>query len=133
MRLDKFEEFILNVSFIKFKPDFLSRIKIINNSLSNLTSLISKNTDRILKKIKPDLVIVHGDTATTYSTALSAFYQNIPVAHLEAGLRTYDLNNPFPEELYRQVVSRMATYHFAPHIENKKILLNEKVNSSNRR
>lgn len=113
----------------KIKPDFLSRIKIINNSLTNLTSLISKNTDRILKKVKPDLVIVHGDTATTYSTTLSAFYQNIPVAHLEAGLRTYDLNNPFPEELYRQVVSRMATYHFAPHIENKKILLNEKVNS----
>jgi UDP-N-acetylglucosamine 2-epimerase (non-hydrolysing) len=113
----------------QIKPDFLSRIKITNNSLNNLTSVITKNADRIIKKTKPDLVIVHGDTATTYSTALAAFYQNIPVAHLEAGLRTYDLHNPFPEELYRQVVSRIATYHFAPHIENKRILQNENVNS----
>ena len=118
------------LKMFNIKPHHSANIKLVNTSLSKLTSKILLNTDLILKKIKPDLLIVHGDTATTYSSALSAFYQNIPVAHIEAGLRTYDLQNPFPEELYRQAVSRISNFHFAPDNQSRKNLINEKINSN---
>jgi UDP-N-acetylglucosamine 2-epimerase (non-hydrolysing) len=110
-------------------PDYIFNIYSKNNSLRKLTSLILKNSEVILKKIKPNLLIVQGDTVTTYSSSLSAFYQNIPVAHIEAGLRTYDLLNPFPEELLRQIISRISKFHFVPELQNKSNLINEKVNS----
>jgi UDP-N-acetylglucosamine 2-epimerase (non-hydrolysing) len=116
------------LKMFNIKPHHSANIKLVNASLSKLTSKILLNTDMILKKIKPDLLIVHGDTATTYSSSLSAFYQKIPIAHIEAGLRTYDLQNPFPEELYRQVVSRISNFHFAPDNQSRKNLVNEKIN-----
>jgi UDP-N-acetylglucosamine 2-epimerase (non-hydrolysing) len=119
----------LNV--FKIKPNFLLNLHIKNISLGFLTALISKKVNIVLKKYLPNLVIIHGDTATTYSSAMSAFYLNIPIAHVEAGLRTYDLKNPFPEELYRQVVSRISTFHFAPNLKNKNNLINEKIDPSN--
>jgi UDP-N-acetylglucosamine 2-epimerase (non-hydrolysing) len=111
------------------KPDYLFKINPRNFSLSKLNSIILQNTDKVIDKIKPNLVIVHGDTSTTYSSSLSAFYKKIPIAHIESGLRTYDLNNPFPEEFFRQAVGRIANFHFVPDNESKKNLINEKVNS----
>jgi UDP-N-acetylglucosamine 2-epimerase len=67
-----------------------------------------------MDKYQPDLVLVHGDTTTLFSASLAAFYQRIPVGHVEAGLRTYNLYSPYPEELNRQVTSKITHYHFAP-------------------
>ena len=78
----------------------------------------------------PDLVIVQGDTTTTFATALAAFYEKIPVAHIEAGLRTNNIYSPFPEEVNRRLTSSIATYHFAPTVKAKENLLTEGVNES---
>jgi UDP-N-acetylglucosamine 2-epimerase (non-hydrolysing) len=83
-------------------------------NLSETTSRILLGMEKVLEQEKPDLVLVHGDTSTTFATALAAFYKNIPVGHVEAGLRTYNIKSPFPEEFNRQAVSRIATLHFAP-------------------
>ncbi len=84
----------------------------------------------ILRKDKPDLVLVHGDTTTCFSAALAAFYENIPVGHVEAGLRTGNLQAPFPEEANRSLVGRIATYHFAPTEGSRNNLLAESVPAS---
>lgn len=84
----------------------------------------------ILKEVQPDVVLVHGDTTTSTAAALAAFYQQIPVGHIEAGLRTYDIYSPWPEEMNRQITSRIATYHFAPTALSKNNLLNEGVNGN---
>ena len=81
----------------------------------------------ILIETKPDIVLVHGDTTTSTATALAAFYQQIPVGHIEAGLRTHDIYSPWPEEMNRQITARIATYHFAPTILSKQNLINESV------
>ena len=83
-------------------------------NLSETTSRILLGMGKVFEQEKPDLVLVHGDTSTTFATALAAFYKNIPVGHVEAGLRTYNIKSPFPEEFNRQAVSRIATLHFAP-------------------
>ncbi|MDC3175345.1 UDP-N-acetylglucosamine 2-epimerase (non-hydrolyzing) [Candidatus Pelagibacter sp.] len=118
-----------SLNIFNIKPDIHFKINVKNRSLSGLTNIIMEKVNIALKKIKPDILIVHGDTVTTYSSALSGFYLKIPIAHIEAGLRTYDLLNPFPEELYRQIVSRISDYHFVPHIQNKKNLASERVKS----
>lgn len=81
----------------------------------------------VLRKVQPDLVLVHGDTTTATVAALAAFYQQIPVGHVEAGLRTYDIYSPWPEEMNRQLIGRIATYHFTPTFYSKKNLLLEGV------
>ena len=95
--------------------------------LSDLTALILSNMQRLLSDLKPDLVLVHGDTTTTFATALACFYNNIPIGHVEAGLRTNNLDSPFPEEFNRQVVSRLARWHFAPTELNKDNLVKENI------
>jgi len=77
--------------------------------------------------VQPDVVCVHGDTTTSTATALAAFYQQIPVAHIESGLRTYNLYSPWPEEMNRQITGRIATYNFAPTSLSRENLLKENV------
>ena len=96
------------------EPDFHLSIMKENQSLNNIMTGISSSFSEILKDVSPDLLIVQGDTSTVAISALIAFYEKIPVRHVEAGLRTYDLSSPFPEEGNRQLVSRLAKYNWAP-------------------
>jgi UDP-N-acetylglucosamine 2-epimerase (non-hydrolysing) len=95
--------------------------------LYDITSSVLTGMRDVLQKEKPDLVFVHGDTTSSMATALAAFYQQIPVAHIEAGLRTYDKFSPYPEEMNRQFISKTATWHFAPTILAKQNLIREQV------
>ena len=112
-------------------PDYDFNLMEPGQQLSDLTSLILSNMQRLLSELKPDLVLVHGDTTTTFATALACFYNNTPIGHIEAGLRTNDLNSPFPEEFNRQVVSRLARWHFSPTELNKDNLIKEGIESEN--
>ena len=94
-------------------------------TLLDVTTGVLKGMGPILQQEKPDLVLVHGDTTTAFATALACFYQQIPVGHVEAGLRTYDFTAPYPEELNRQVVDLISRYYFAPTQESKENLLRE--------
>ena len=94
-------------------------------SLSEMTSVILIQIEQVLKKEKPDVVFVHGDTLSAFSAALGCFYQKIPVAHIEAGLRTYNMNAPYPEEFNRQAISLITSYHFAPTEQSRENLLKE--------
>ena len=96
-------------------------------TLSGLTSSIVDKMDSVLKQVKPDVVLVHGDTTTTFGTALACYYSNVIVGHVEAGLRTFDVRSPFPEEFNRQVVSRISEFHFSPTEVCRKNLINEGV------
>ncbi len=98
-----------------------------NQSLAGTTSRVLTGMDRILEQKKPDLLIVQGDTTTALTAALAAFYRRIPVAHVEAGLRTGDFDHPFPEELNRVLIDRFATYCFAPTQFNRRTLLSEGI------
>ena len=98
-----------------------------NQSLASLTSVILAKTSEVLKSEKPDLVFVQGDTTTALATSFAAFYEKIPVAHVEAGLRTHDPYSPFPEEMNRKVIGDLATYHFAPTQMAKQNLLREGI------
>ena len=96
------------------KPDIDLSIMKENQTLFDITSTILSRMKTVLEKMKPDVVLVHGDTSTTFATALACFYLQIPVGHVEAGLRTYRTDSPYPEEFNRQAVGILARYHFAP-------------------
>lgn len=102
------------LDFFSIRPDYDLEIMEPNQTLFTITAKIIKLIEPILDKEKPDLVFVQGDTTTVFMGALGAFYDQIPVAHLEAGLRTGDIYSPFPEELNRLMVSKIAKYHFTP-------------------
>jgi UDP-N-acetylglucosamine 2-epimerase (non-hydrolysing) len=102
-----------------------------NQNLANLTAEVLNGVTQILQKRKFDWVLVQGDTTSTMAGAMAAFYQKVRVGHVEAGLRTYNLNSPFPEELNRQVTSKMAQLHFAPTAESKQNLLKEGFSENN--
>ncbi|MDD7738624.1 MAG: UDP-N-acetylglucosamine 2-epimerase (non-hydrolyzing) [Fusicatenibacter sp.] len=106
-------------------PDYNLSIMKKSQTLFDITTLILNRIKEILEKEKPDIVLVHGDTTTTFSTALACFYMRIPVGHVEAGLRTYDLDSPYPEEFNRQAVGILAALHFAPTERAKENLLRE--------
>lgn len=108
-------------------PDYDLNIMQANQDLYDVTNRILTGLKDVLKQVKPDLVFVHGDTTTSTSAALAAFYQQIPVAHVEAGLRTGNIYSPWPEEMNRQLTGRLATYHFAPTPLAKQNLLKENV------
>jgi UDP-N-acetylglucosamine 2-epimerase (non-hydrolysing) len=103
---------VLNVFGIT--PDYDLDLMREGQSLAELSSRLLERLDPVLKEVAPGLTIVQGDTTTAFCAALASFYRNVPVAHVEAGLRTGDLSQPFPEELNRVLVSRIATLHFAP-------------------
>lgn len=109
-------------------PDYNLSIMKENQTLFDITALILSRIREVLEKEKPDMVLVHGDTTTTFSTALACFYLRIPVGHVEAGLRTYDLASPYPEEFNRQSVGIISTLHFAPTLRAKENLINERKN-----
>ena len=98
-----------------------------NQTLTDVTTKVLSGLKELLQEAKPDLILVHGDTTTTFSAALAAFYAKIPVGHVEAGLRTFDMYSPYPEEMNRNLVSKIATLHFAPTHKNAENLNNENV------
>ena len=106
-------------------PDYDLSIMKGEQTLFDITSSILARIKKVLEEVRPDLVLVHGDTSTTFITALACFYLQIPVGHVEAGLRTYNIYSPFPEEFNRQAVGIIARYHFAPTVKAKENLLKE--------
>ena len=119
------------LDLFEIKADFDLNIMKPGQSLNDITTAILVNLKPILEVFKPDLMLVHGDTATTFSAALSAYYQQIKVGHVEAGLRTGDIYSPWPEEANRKLTSIITDYHFAPTLGSKQNLLREGVLESN--
>lgn len=115
------------LELFRIRPDFDLNIMAPRQSLSHITSRCLTGMDDVLEEARPDLVLVHGDTSTTFAGALSAFYHQIPVGHVEAGLRTYDKYAPFPEEMNRTMVSALADLHFCPTAANRENLRREQV------
>jgi UDP-N-acetylglucosamine 2-epimerase (non-hydrolysing) len=111
-------------------PDIDLNIMLAGQDLTDVTTRVLTGMRDVFKETKPDIVLVHGDTTTSSATALAAFYQQIPVGHVEAGLRTHDIYSPWPEEINRQITGRIATWHFAPTQLNRQNLLNEGVPAS---
>ena len=108
-------------------PDYDLNIMKQGQDLYDVTSRVLLGMRDVLKEVQPDIVLVHGDTTTSTAAALAAFYQQIPVGHVEAGLRTHNIYSPWPEEMNRQLTGRIATYHFAPTPLSKQNLLAENV------
>ena len=109
-------------------PDYDLSIMKAGQTLFDITTNILNRIGDVLDKVKPDVVLVHGDTSTTFVTALACFYKQIPVGHVEAGLRTYNIYSPYPEEFNRQAVGIVARYHFSPTELSKQNLLREGKN-----
>lgn len=109
------------------KPDYDLNIMKQGQDLYDVTARVLTGMRDVLKEVQPDVVLVHGDTTTSTAAALASFYQQIPVGHVEAGLRTHNIYSPWPEEMNRQITGRIATYHFAPTPLSKKNLLTEAV------
>ena len=109
------------------KPDYDLNIMKQGQDLYDITSNVLIGMREVLHLTKPDILLVHGDTTTSTAAAIAAFYQQIPVGHVEAGLRTHNLYSPWPEEMNRQITGRIATYHFAPTPLSEKNLQDEKV------
>ncbi len=110
-------------------PDYDLDIMKTRQSLAGITTRVLEGMEEVLKKDRPDIVLVHGDTSTSFVAALAAFYEQIPVGHVEAGLRTYDIYSPFPEEMNRQLTGRIAEMHFSPTMRNYDNLIRENVDS----
>lgn len=111
-------------------PDYDLSVMKKEQTLFELTNNILNNIKEVLQEFKPDIVLVHGDTSTTFATTLACFYLQIPVGHVEAGLRTYNIYSPYPEEFNRQAVAIIAKFNFAPTESAKLNLLNEGKNSN---
>lgn len=115
------------LKLFQITPDHDLNIMEPGQSLSTITAKCLLGLEAVLKEEKPDLILVHGDTSTTFSSALAAYYQQIPVGHVEAGLRTFDKYAPFPEEINRTLVGDIAELHFCPTVANEKNLLAEGI------
>lgn len=109
------------------RPDFDLNVMKPSQSLSYITTGVLEGLEGALQEARPDVVLVHGDTTTTFASALAAFYARIPVGHVEAGLRTYDIYSPYPEEMNRRLTSQLATVHFAPTASNRDNLRRENI------
>ena len=109
------------------KPDWDLDIMTPRQTLSTITSKCLLGMDEAIDALKPDMILVHGDTSTTFAGALSAFYHQVPVGHVEAGLRTYDKYSPFPEEMNRKMVSAIADLYFCPTVNNRENLVKEGI------
>lgn len=118
------------MQIFEITPDYDLNIMKSGQDLYDISAKVLLGLREILTDSKPDVVLVHGDTSTSTLAALAAFYQQIPVGHVEAGLRTHDIYSPWPEEMNRQLTGRLATYHYAPTDGSKANLLSENVSSS---
>ena len=119
---------VLNI--FKIKPDYDLNIMKQGQSLSEITSRVLLGLEEVIKKEEPDIILVHGDTTTTFAGALAAFYNKVDIGHVEAGLRTYDKYSPFPEEANRIMVDRITDMYFAPTEVSKNNLLKENIDES---
>lgn len=118
------------LTIFDIKPDYDLNIMKQGQDLYDVTARVLTGMRDVLKEAQPDVVLVHGDTTTSTAAALASFYQQIPVGHVEAGLRTHNIYSPWPEEMNRQITGRIATYHFAPTPLSKQNLLAEAVKES---
>ena len=119
---------VLNI--FKIKPDYDLNIMKQGQSLSEITSRVLLGLEEVIKKEEPNIILVHGDTTTTFAGALAAFYNKVDIGHVEAGLRTYDKYSPFPEEANRIMVDRITDMYFAPTEVSKNNLLKENIEES---
>ena len=117
------------LEIFQLQPDYDLNIMQPRQTLSSITSRCLTGMDEMLNVAKPDLILVHGDTSTTFAGALAAFYHQIPVGHVEAGLRTYDKWSPYPEEMNRKLVGSIADLHFCPTVSNRENLAKENITS----
>ncbi|MGI6733569.1 MAG: non-hydrolyzing UDP-N-acetylglucosamine 2-epimerase [Anaerovoracaceae bacterium] len=108
-------------------PDYDLNVMKPNQSVSQISTNVLLGMEKVLSEVQPDIVLVHGDTTTTFASALAAFYQKVPVGHVEAGLRTYDKYSPYPEEMNRVLTGHIAELHFAPTERNRQNLLAEGI------
>ncbi|MFA7661118.1 MAG: UDP-N-acetylglucosamine 2-epimerase (non-hydrolyzing) [Anaerovoracaceae bacterium] len=115
------------LALFELTPDFDLNVMKPNQSVSQISTNVLLGMEKVLQEVQPDMVLVHGDTTTTFASALAAFYQKIPVGHVEAGLRTYDKYSPYPEEMNRILTGHMAELHFAPTERNRQNLLKESI------
>lgn len=115
------------MEIFQIQPDYDLNLMKDRQTLTTITSGVLNGLAEVFEKERPDLVLVHGDTTTSFAAALAAFYQQIPVGHVEAGLRTYDKYSPFPEEINRQLTGRLAELHFSPTKRNEKNLRAEGI------
>ena len=115
------------LNLFRIKPDYDLNLMKENQSINDIASKIVKQIDNVLKVSKPDLVLVHGDTSTTLYSALASFNRKIKIGHIEAGLRTFNLDFPWPEESNRQIVSKLSSFHFAPTQIAKQNLIEEGI------
>ena len=119
------------LDIFEIKPNFDLNIMKQGQDLYDVTSRVMLGLRDVLNEVNPDIVLVHGDTTTSMAAALAAFYKQIPVAHIEAGLRTNDIYSPWPEEMNRRMTGRIATYHLAPTELSRQNLLKENVDNQN--
>ncbi|WP_317763339.1 non-hydrolyzing UDP-N-acetylglucosamine 2-epimerase [Pediococcus parvulus] len=113
------------LEIFKVTPDYDLNIMKPNQTLSEITGRVLNKLDTIIQEVKPDVILVHGDTTTTFAASISAFYNQIPLGHVEAGLRTWDKYSPYPEEMNRQLTDVLTDYYFAPTTLSKQNLLKE--------
>lgn len=111
------------LEYFELRPDIDLNVMMVDQSLANLTSTVLQGLDDVIKRKRPDIVVVQGDTTTTFTASLAAFYNHVPVGHVEAGLRTFDRYQPFPEEINRCLTTNLASVHFAPTEKNRQNLL----------
>lgn len=117
------------LDLFEIKPDYDLDIMKERQSLLGITTRVLEGLDEVIKEAKPDIVLVHGDTTTSFVGALAAFYNQVTVGHVEAGLRTYDKYSPFPEEMNRNLTGRIADMHFSPTVQNRENLLKENISA----
>ena len=115
------------LDIFSIRPDYDLNLMKDRQTLTTITTSVLSALETLLKQASPDLVLVHGDTTTSSAAALAAFYQQIPVGHVEAGLRTYDIYSPFPEEMNRKIISQIAELFFAPTVKNRQNLERENI------
>ena len=115
------------LELFEITPDYDLDIMKSGQDLFDVTSKVLLRIKEVIQSENPDIILVHGDTSTSMAVSMAAFYLQIPIGHVEAGLRTYDINSPFPEEFNRQLTARVATFHFAPTEVARQNLLNERV------
>lgn len=119
------------LELFEIKPDYDLNLMRVGQSLNDVTARILLEIKPVLQEFKPDVVLVHGDTATTFAASLAAYYEQVPVGHVEAGLRTGDIYSPWPEEANRKLTGVLTQYHFAPTEISQNNLLKENIDKDN--